>query len=110
VADAGAHDAVRLVAGNVAAAVPDLALFRVHHAGDGLQERRLARAIGAQHGDDLPLAHLQRHAADRHDRAVEALKVLDRQNDIGGAACLGLFDFLLEHQATTCWLSSETPI
>ena len=56
-----------------------LALFRVHDARNRLQQRRLARTIGAQHGDDLPLVHLQRHAANGHDRAIEGFKVANLQ-------------------------------
>ena len=39
-----------------------------HHAGDGAVERRLAGAIGAQHGDDLALPHGEIDAAQNFGR------------------------------------------
>ena len=53
----------------------DAALARVDDAGDGLQDRGLAGAVGAEHGDDLAALDREADAADRLDRAVRALDV-----------------------------------
>ena len=43
----------------------------------GAQRRRLAGAVRAEHGDDRPLGHLERDAAQRLNRPVAGLDVLE---------------------------------
>src|SRR4029077_8758935 len=45
--------------------------------GDRSQNRRLARAVGAEHGDDLPFLDLQRDAAQDLKVAVARIDVLE---------------------------------
>ncbi len=42
----------------------DLALVRLQQAGDHVEGRRLAGAVGPEQADRLALAHVQRHAVD----------------------------------------------
>jgi hypothetical protein len=55
------------------------------HAGDGANERGLARAVGADDGDDRTFLDLQRYAVERAGIAVEHLDVLDAQHQIASA-------------------------
>ncbi|MCS6766214.1 MAG: hypothetical protein MO847_07255 [Candidatus Protistobacter heckmanni] len=48
-------------------------------AGDGLHGGGLARAVGADQGDELALAHLERHALDGVDAAVGDAQVFDAE-------------------------------
>ena len=49
-------------------------------AGDRLQQRALARAIRADHRDDLPARHLQRHALQRAQSAIGGGDILKPQH------------------------------
>src|SRR5581483_9561720 len=69
------HDLVRRVMGDVAAAEGDRALARMVQPVDRAQRRRLARAVRADERDDLAVAHLDRDALQRLDRAVVRLDV-----------------------------------
>jgi hypothetical protein len=88
VAQAQADDRSRISRGDVLAAEMHAAAVGVDDPGDRLQDRRLARAIAAEHGGDLALAHLQADAADRLDRAVGALDVGQDQDLVGHQASL----------------------
>ena len=62
-------------------ALCDLAALGAQHAGDGLQRRRLAGAVGAQQRRDLPIADVDRHALqDEDDAVVDDFDVVDRQH------------------------------
>ncbi len=70
VGDAAGGDGVRGQAGQVGAVVPHRSRARAEQAGDGAEQRRLAGAVGAEHGDHLARPHLERDALQRRDRAV----------------------------------------
>ena len=54
--------------------VGDLAADRRNDAGDGLEQRGLAGAVRADHGDELAALDLERHAAQRAQAAIGNLK------------------------------------
>jgi hypothetical protein len=83
---AHAHDPVGVHPVDPGAVELDLALLRVHQPRHRLHQRRLAGPVGAQDGDDLAFLHIQRHAAQRHDRAVESLDVAHLQHGLGHCA------------------------
>ena len=56
------------------------------HAGDGANEGGLAGAIGADDGDDRPLADLKRHIVERLGVAMEDIEVLDAQHQSTASA------------------------
>src|SRR5439155_409132 len=65
--DSPPHDLLRLelvdaLAFQLDGAIGDLAFLSAQEAGDGLERGALARAVGAEQGDDLPRWHLQREA------------------------------------------------
>ena len=76
-ADAERHDLVRLAAVDPLAAQPDLALARSEEAGDRAQRRGLAGAVGPDQRDDLALIDREADAAQRVDRAVVGVDVLE---------------------------------
>ena len=78
-----ADDAVGRAALDGFASQPDFALLRVNDAGDGAQQRRLAGPVGAEHRDRASRADVEAHAADRHDRAVEAFQVANFEQGVG---------------------------
>ena len=78
--DAAGDDVVRGVVGDVLAAEPDLAAARVVEPVDRAQGRRLARAVGAEQRDDLAVAHLERHALERVNRAVVGVDVFELED------------------------------
>ena len=49
-------------------------------AGDGLESRRLAGAVGADQGHELALTNFERKLADRGDLAVAAGQALNLQH------------------------------
>ena len=51
---------------------------------DRAQRRRLARPVRADQRDDLPIAHLQRHALERVDRAVVRVHVRELEDGAVG--------------------------
>jgi hypothetical protein len=75
VGEAEAHDPPRVLAGDLAAVEAHAAAQRLDDAGDGLEDRRLAGTVAAEHRGDLAAPHLEAHAADRADRPVGALDV-----------------------------------
>ena len=66
---AGGADAMRRQAGDVLALEGDTAGIGRVEAGDGREQCRLARAIGADQADDLSLAHVERGLVDRFQAA-----------------------------------------
>ncbi|MCY1374930.1 hypothetical protein D9M69_623040 [compost metagenome] len=59
-------------------ALLDLAVFGIQHARHGLEDRGLARAVGAQQGHDLTWPDFQRHVTHGFDgSAVNHLDVVD---------------------------------
>ena len=61
---AGGADAMRRQAGDVLAVEGDAAGIGRVEAGDGREQRRLARAVGPDQADDLALAHVERGLVD----------------------------------------------
>jgi hypothetical protein len=70
VRDAGGGDVPGLAPLDLGAGEADGARLGIERARDRLQERRLARAVRAEHGDDRALAHVEAHALERRDRAI----------------------------------------
>ena len=68
----GGRDLVRLPAGDVRALPQDHAARRTREAGDEIEQRGLARAVGAEDADDLALHDAERELRDRRE-AAEAL-------------------------------------
>ena len=56
------------------------------HPGDGADQRGLARAVGADDGDDLALGDLERDAVERLRVAVEEVEIADGQHHGRAAA------------------------
>jgi len=69
-ADAGAAALVRLQRGDVAALVGHAAGVAAHVAGDQVEQRRLARAVGAQDAQRLARGHRQRDVVGDLESAV----------------------------------------
>jgi len=61
--------AVRRQAGELVRLEPGAAGLKTHVSGDDVDERRLARAIGADQAEDLPLLQLERDAVEGDDAA-----------------------------------------
>ena len=55
----------------------DAAFVQRHEAGDGAQERRLARTGGPEQTEELAVADLEAHRVQRPERAVEFRRALD---------------------------------
>jgi hypothetical protein len=59
----------------------DLALVDVEEAGDGPEQRGLARPVGAQQGDDLAFGHVEGHTPEHEDDVVvHDLEVADGEH------------------------------
>ena len=71
--------------GDVAAVEEDRAVRRLLHAGDGAQQRRLARAVRAEQGDDLALLDVEVDAEQRPARRRRSRRRRGRS-----ASCCGL--------------------
>ena len=78
--DAGADDLVGPIGVNLRAVKGDRALARLDDAGDGLQQGRLAGAIGADQSDDLAFLDGQSDAMQHFDFAVTGMDVLNRKH------------------------------
>jgi hypothetical protein len=85
---AGTDDLARRAAGDLRAiemnaAVDNLAVFLLEHAGDRFQNGRFAGAVGAEQRHDRAGRHVERHIAHGLDRAVvKNLHVFQRQHGI----------------------------
>src|SRR5437762_2261856 len=77
VTDAEAHDLVRWQARDVFATQPHLSPRRRRQPGDRTEGGRLAGAIAADEGHDLPLLDAERHALKRMDPAVVGVDGVD---------------------------------
>ena len=81
-ADPSSHPVRRVLLGDVFAVEADLslghlALMDVEQAGDGAKRGRLAGAVGAEQGDDLPIRDLEGDPAqNQHNVVVDDLEVL----------------------------------
>ena len=64
-------------AGKRLAVEDDRAALHRQNAGNGVEQRRLARAVGADDGHDLPLLDVQGNAVQRVDLAIGDDQVLD---------------------------------
>ena len=84
--DALAHDGVGLAAMDRLASQEYLALARLHHTRDCLQEGRLAGPVRPEDRDDPPAVNSEADPAQGHDRPVERLEVADLENRPGHAA------------------------
>src|ERR1700719_502185 len=76
---APAHD-MRRLARDLGAGEDDRAAARPQRAGDQVEDRALARAVGADEPEDLALPHLARHLVDRHEAAEALRQSLDREH------------------------------
>ncbi len=75
--DAEAGDLVGRQVGDVAAVEDDGAAVGLDHAADGPQQRRLARPVGADQGDDLALADLDLDVGEHGDAVVADAELAD---------------------------------
>ena len=73
----GAHEAGRLVPGDVDAVEQDPPGRRAEQPGDRAEQRRLAGAVGSDEGDELARADVERDAVERDDGAVARRQPLD---------------------------------
>ena len=78
-------DAMARPAGNILTAEDDPPARLRQHAGQRPDQRRLARAIGADNGDDRALFDVERHAVERLDVAVKHVEVFDLQHQTASA-------------------------
>src|SRR4029078_12991821 len=85
VAQAQPHDLVGLHALDRLAPKFDRTLLRIENAGDGLEYRGLAGAVGAEQRDDTAAWHLEADAPDGHDRPVIAFDIAEFEDDVGSA-------------------------
>ena len=79
-ADTEVADPVARLAGDVGAAEADASGPRPLHAGDGADQAGLAGAVGADDGDQLAAAHLQRDAVQRLGVAVEEVQPVNLED------------------------------
>ena len=77
--DAAGGDLVRRGVGDVAPVEDDRAAVGLDQPGDGLEQRRLAGAVGAEQGDDLALADLEVDAEQHLHVAVGDVELADEQ-------------------------------
>src|SRR5262249_30352681 len=77
--DAAAHPIVRRDAREVLPGEGDLAGPRGEGAGDHPQRGGLARGVGPDEGEDLPLLHVEADAMERLEIAVERVDAFKRQ-------------------------------
>ena len=77
--------AMRVPAGNVAAAEHDAAAGARDETGDRAERRRLPGPVGTDHGDDLAFRHAQRDALDGGDAAVVTVERADLKQGVVGA-------------------------
>src|SRR6266571_7618193 len=89
VGDAAEHDLVGGHAAQRGALEEDRAPPRRQEPGDGLEGRRLPRAVVAEDGDDFPVAHLEPHALQRVDLPVEHVELVNPQHGPSGRAPTG---------------------
>ena len=82
VADAQPDDSRRRQAGDVPAIESDLAAAP-GEAHDGIEQGRLAGAVGADDRDDPPRFHLERNAVQRLGATVEDVEIADAQERHG---------------------------
>ena len=89
VGHAAAHHGLRRQTGERVAVEGDRAVLRFQGSGERSQQRRLARAVGPERGDDLAGCHREGHVADRHDRAVGDRQPVDGEQGRAGVGGLG---------------------
>ena len=74
--DAGRDDIHGVLSGDLSAIVDDAPLEVLDQPGDGPERAALARAVGADKGDDLPLVHVDGKALQGVNAAVVNVKIL----------------------------------
>ena len=74
------------LAGQVRAEHPRAAAVRPQEAGEHAQQRRLARAVAAEHRERLPLLHAHAHAGERDPLAVPPLEAFELDRSHGAEA------------------------
>ena len=79
-ADARRADLVRTQARDVPAREADRSAVRHHRAGDEVEQRGLAGAVGPDQRDDLALVHLERGFSDRLQPAEALRRAVDHQH------------------------------
>ncbi|CAN4048302.1 ribosome recycling factor, partial [Dysosmobacter welbionis] len=88
-----AHLALGVVFHDLLPPVPHRAVGGLVHAGDDVEGRSLARAVGADQGDDLPLAYLQIHVVHGDDAAELHGDILQTKDLLTHFAASFFFDF-----------------
>src|SRR5205085_12450906 len=83
--DAEVADTITRPARDVAAAIADRAACRSQHAGDGADQRSLARTVRADDRDDRTFFHFERGAVERLRIAVAYVDALDGEHQIDSA-------------------------
>src|SRR5690606_27092136 len=78
--DPAAHDSVRIVLGDVFAQEGDGAATGPGRAANRHEQRGLARAVGADQGDDLAFVHLDGNVVKRLDSTIISMYVLELQH------------------------------
>src|SRR4029077_19792905 len=89
-ADAGTCNDVRRTAGDVAAVEPDPAGAWTHPACDQVEQRGLARPVGADDRVAVALVDLEVHGLDGAETAEALAQVLHLQEDLAPGNGLGL--------------------
>src|SRR5260221_3345713 len=77
---AAAADDMRGLPRDLGPGKDDRAAARLERAGDQVEDRALARAVGADETEDLALPHLERHLVDRQEAAEALRQGLDREH------------------------------
>jgi hypothetical protein len=84
-ADAAIDDAMRGQSRNLAALEHDRARRRGERAGEHVEDRALARAVGADQAEYLALIDLERHVGDGRETAETLVQPFDRQHGLSSA-------------------------
>src|SRR5207237_10373456 len=123
--DAAPHDVIRrqmvdALAGQLDRALGDGAALRGQQAGDRLERRRLAGAVGAEQRRDPAFADIDRHALEDEDHTVvDDLDVVERQHGsrragAGDAGPRPAYDFLPDSlmclATTSCYAENQSVI
>ena len=80
--DALFHNGDGILAGDHIAPEADTAAGRLHQTGDGAERGALARAVGADEGDDLALVDVEGDLLHGFDAAIVDLQVTNTQNGV----------------------------
>src|SRR6266850_7081059 len=85
VADTTPHHGCRILVVQRRTGESDGTFLQVEDAGDGFQDRRLAGAVGTQHGGDRTFLHFQAHATDGSHGAIGRFHIDQFQDGVSHA-------------------------